>query len=84
MAINNKIIAGKIIQIISKEWLDRNLLFVIGEIIKVTIIYIIKIVIIIKMSMAWSWKKINCSIKGEFPFCRLRFSHVAVKFIYEF
>lgn len=42
------------------------------------IIYLTKIVIIIKITKVWSWKKIICSIKGEALFCKFMFDHVAI------
>lgn len=75
---NNKIIAGKIVQIISINWPDKkNLLINLLKIID-NIIYITKIVTKIKISIEWSWKKINCSIKGEFLFCKLKFNQVDI------
>lgn len=65
-AMNISIKAGKIVQIISIScpsrisWLESlfNIMLV--------IIYKIKIVIIIKIIIEWSWKNISCSIVGEF------------------
>lgn len=75
---NIKIIAGTIVQIISivcpckrnrfEKELKNNII----------IKYITRIVIKIKINIEWSWKKINCSIKGEVLSCNLKFDHVAI------
>lgn len=81
-AINNKIIAGKIVQIISINWPDKKNLLVILLIIIEIIKYPTKIVIIIKINIEWSWKKINCSIKGEFLFCKFKLDQVAIFYLW--
>lgn len=32
-----------------------------------------KAVIMYKINIVWSWKKINCSIMGEEAFCKVKF-----------
>lgn len=63
---NNKMILGMIVQIVSIFCLsvisiDENL-FIINKV----VIYITNVRIIIKINIEWSWKKISCSISGEF------------------
>ena len=45
---------------------------------KVNIIYPTKVVMRIKIIIAWSWKKINCSIRGEALSCKPKNPHVAI------
>jgi len=40
--------------------------------------YDTRIVIRIRISIEWSWKKINCSISGDELSCKLKFDHVAI------
>jgi hypothetical protein len=35
--------------------------------------WVTKMVIMIRMSMVWSWKKISCSIIGDVAFWRVKF-----------
>jgi len=35
-------------------------------------------IIKIKIVIAWLWKKINCSIRGEAAFCKDKADHVAI------
>lgn len=62
-----KVIAGKIVQIISINCPSRSnrLLNLLKK--REDIIYLTNIVIINKINIVWSWKKINCSIKGDIP-----------------
>jgi hypothetical protein len=46
----------------------------------ITIKYDTRIVIKIKIKSEWSWKKINCSIKGDVLSCKFKFDHVAIEF----
>lgn len=53
------------------------------------IIYEIINIIMIIIKIVWSWKKINCSINGEFLFWNLSFNQDIISkkrliFIYEF
>lgn len=77
-AINIKIIAGKIVQIISIvwPWSKKRLIKVLKN--KDPIKYLTIIVIIIRINKEWSWKKINCSIRGEALSCKFKFDHVAI------
>lgn len=67
----NKIKVGATVQNNSKDWdssiIKLILLFTIVLIILNLTIEIIKIKIVI----AWLWKKINCSIKGELAFWKV-------------
>lgn len=75
---NRRITAGTTVQNNSSDW-DSNikifkfLLFVVLNRLNPTI-EIIKIKIVI----AWLWKKINCSIRGEAAFCKDKADHVAI------
>ena len=70
-AIKIKIIIGRNVQIISIIWFWRIYLLFILLISKEIIIYEIMIVIINKINMKWSWKKVKFSIIGEFASCKL-------------
>lgn len=77
-AIKISVIAGKIVQIISIFCpSSRNRLFNLLKN-RLLIKYPTKIVIINKISRVWSWKKDNCSIRGEALSWRLRFDQVAI------
>lgn len=78
MAIKIKITGGVVVQINSIIWFSEililiNLLFIINN-----IIYVIVDIIIIIIKIVWSWKKINCSINGEFLFWNLSFIQVII------
>lgn len=64
-AIIIKIIAGKIVQIISIIWPSNKYRWM--NLLKSILINICptKIVITTKIVRVWSWKNINCSIKGD-------------------
>lgn len=66
-AIKIRVIAGIIVQITSIIWPSRSnrLLSLLKK--RDNIIYLTNIVIINKINIVWSWKKINCSIKGDIP-----------------
>lgn len=68
-----KIIAGTAVQIISMVCPSNNFKFVNLFNIKVIKRYEMKAVIIVKINIVWSWKKINCSIIGEAAFCKVKF-----------
>jgi hypothetical protein len=38
-----------------------------------TRMYEMKAVIMYRINIVWSWKKINCSIIGEAAFCKVKF-----------
>jgi len=70
-----KIMGGIDVQIISIGWFS-NILILINFILIINIIKYEIINIIIKIiNIVWSWKKINCSINGEFLFWKLSFIH---------
>ena len=46
------------------------------------IIYLTKLVIRIKINIEWSWKKINCSINGEFLFCKFKFDQDIINYLW--
>ena len=64
-AIKIKIRAGRTVQIVSMFWCSRRKRLV--RVLKksVDIIYPTRVVISTRTSIAWSWKKISCSISGE-------------------
>lgn len=68
-----KIIGGIIVQINSIIWFSEILILINLFLIIKIIIYVIINMIIIIIKIVWSWKKINCSIKGEFLFWNLSF-----------
>jgi len=68
---NTNTIVGDIVQNNSKDWdsricLSMNLLLMMEYILNPTII-----VISTRIVMAWSWKRISCSIKGVHEFWKL-------------
>lgn len=67
-----------IVQISSIVWPSNNLILVILFVIMVIKIYEIKAVIIDKISIVWSWKKISCSIIGEEAFWKVKLLHIAI------
>lgn len=78
IAIKIKIIGGVAVQINSIIWFSEililiNLLFIINN-----IIYVIVDIIIMIIKIVWSWKKISCSINGEFLFWNLSFIQVII------
>lgn len=77
-AIKIKIIGGIIVQISSINWFSIILILINLLLIMKIIIYVIIIIIIIIMKIVWSWKKINCSIKGELLFWKLSFIQVII------
>lgn len=77
-AIKIRIIAGRIVQIVSINWpssknrcesLFNNIL---------NSICLTKIVIKIKIKIVWSWNNVRCSIKGEALSWRKRVFHVEI------
>lgn len=87
-AINIKITAGSDVQMNSTICSSKSNRLIIELFIIVNIIYITVVVIIIKIIIVWSWKKINCSIIGELASCVLILAHVDISnkryfFIYE-
>ena len=50
------------------NWFSEILILILLFFIINIIIYVIIIMIIIVIKIVWSWKKINCSINGEFLF----------------
>lgn len=77
-AIKIRINAGMIVHTSSIIWPSYNLMLVNLLIIIVTRIYEIKDVIINRINIVWSWKKISCSIIGEAAFCKPRFLHKGI------
>lgn len=77
-AINNKTMAGKIVQITSIVWpWSKNRLFNSLKN-KAIIKYPTNVVTKIKINKEWSWKKFNCSIIGEFLSCIPKLAHVVI------
>ena len=73
-----KIIAGKAVQISSMVWFS-NIYRLINELVRMeAIIYPTKVIIMIKTTIIWSWKKMSCSIRGEALSWRLKKVHVAI------
>lgn len=73
-----RIRGGKDVQIISINWFSKILILIFLFNIKNIIIYEIKKIIIIIIKIVWSWKKINCSISGEFLFWKFILNHVII------
>ena len=71
-------IAGTTVQIISIVCPSNKNRFVIELKNNVAIIYPTNVVIKINTIIAWSWKKINCSIRGEALSCKPNTPHVAI------
>jgi hypothetical protein len=68
IAINTSIIAGRAVQKNSiSSAPKKNRLKLLVEI-ALNKLYKTIVVILIKIIIAWSWKKIKCSIRGEFLF----------------
>ena len=70
--------AGITVQIISIVCPSKRNRLVIELKNNVAIIYPTKVVIKIKTIIAWSWKKINCSIRGEALSWKPKNPHVAI------
>lgn len=64
---------GKVVQINSIIWFSEILILINLFLMIKIIIYEIMNIIIIMIKIVWSWKKINCSINGEFLFWKLSF-----------
>jgi len=77
-AIKIKIIAGTTVQIISIVCPSSKNRLVIELKNNVAIIYPTKVVIKISTIIAWSWKKISCSIRGEALSWKPKKPHVAI------
>jgi len=77
-AIKIKIIAGTTVQIISIVCPSSRNRLVIELKNNVAIIYPTKVVIKISTIIAWSWKKISCSIRGEALSWKPKKPHVAI------
>lgn len=69
-----KIMGGSVVQINSINWFSEILILINLFLIIKIIIYEIMNIIMIIIKIVWSWKKINCSINGEFLFWNLSFS----------
>ena len=77
-AIKIKIIAGTPVQIVSRYWFsvkDREMSLFENNLI---IIYPTAVIIRIKTSIVWSWKKFNCSIRGEALSWKFKADHVGI------
>lgn len=77
-AINTRVTAGIMVQIISINCPSRRnrLIYLLKN--SVNIKYPTRIVIIVKIIRVWSWKKDSCSISGEAPSWRLKLDQVAM------
>ena len=64
-AIKIRIMAGKMVQMVSMFWCSSKNRLVSLLKNNVDIMYPTRVVIRINTSIAWSWKKINCSMRGE-------------------
>lgn len=69
---------GIIVQINSINWFSEILILMNLFLIINNIMYVIVDIIIIIIKIVWSWKKINCSINGEFLFWNLSFIQVII------
>lgn len=78
IAIKIKIIGGMIVQINSINWFSEILMLINLLLIININMYEIKKIIIIIINIVWSWKKINCSIKGELLFWKFIFNQVMI------
>jgi len=70
-----KMIGGIIVQMNSINWFSEILILILLLIIINIIKYVIIDIIIKVTKIVWSWKKISCSIKGEFLFWKFIFIH---------
>ena len=77
-AIKISTIAGSTVQIISIVCPSSRYRLVIELKNRVIIIYPTREVIKIRIIIVWSWKKINCSIRGEALSWRPKYAHVAI------
>lgn len=77
-AIKTSVIAGKIVQISSIVCPSSKYRLIILFQFKDTMIYPTIIVIIDKIIIVWSWKKINCSINEEFASWIIISPHIAI------
>ena len=73
-----RINAGKIVQIVSIFWCSNRKRLVSLLKNSVDIIYPTNVVIKINTNIAWSWKKINCSMRGEALSWKPRAFHDAI------
>lgn len=64
---------GIIVQINSINWFSEILMLISLLLIINIKIYEIKKIIIVIINIVWSWKKISCSINGEFLFWKFIF-----------
>lgn len=70
--------AGTIVQNNSKGW-DSNIYWSIFEFKQVEIkLYPTIVIIRIRMVKVWSWKKINCSIRGDAAFWKFKAAQVEI------
>lgn len=78
MAIKIKVKAGKIVQIISIVWPSRSKRW--WNLLKNKLINncLTKIVMIVKINNAWSWKNVSCSIIGDALSWSWMFFHVEI------
>lgn len=77
-AIKINVTAGKAVQMNSIVCPSSKLRLINLLEVNLIIMYETRTVIINKIISAWSWKKINCSIKGELASCRFIFPQVAI------
>lgn len=77
-AIKINIIAGKEVQNISISWDSKKNRLNLFDIIEERIRYMDIKVIATRMIIEWSWKKIKCSIKGEFLFWKDKLDQIGI------
>lgn len=81
MAMNINIRAGRVVQKSSISWASKkNRLKDLDKVDEV-IRYKVKIVTLTKITIAWSWKNIKCSIKGEFLFWKDKADQVGISLL---
>jgi len=78
IAMNIKSMAGIEVQNNSISWASKKNLLNFFDLMDEINKYIVINVIVVKIIIEWSWKKIKCSIKGEFLFWKDNEDHVGI------